>query len=118
MVAFGGDIICESEFVKYTKFSLLFPVLSEDKLKKFETNKSEDLQTKILLIDDQKTNLLATKQKIETSLPNIVCDTALNGEQALEIIKNNQDDYSLILLDIQMPNMNGIEVAKKIRKIN
>jgi two-component system cell cycle response regulator len=42
--------------------------------------------------------------------------SAYNGEEGLKIFKNNHID--IVLSDIQMPKMNGLEMAKAIRKIN
>jgi CheY-like chemotaxis protein len=42
--------------------------------------------------------------------------TARSGYEALDIIKNTRD-IDVVLLDMQMPEMNGIEAAKEIRKI-
>jgi YesN/AraC family two-component response regulator len=42
--------------------------------------------------------------------------SAYNGEEGLKIFKNNHID--IVISDIQMPKMNGIEMAKEIRKIN
>ncbi|NBV07309.1 MAG: response regulator [Proteobacteria bacterium] len=116
MLAFGGDIICESEFGGgegkngWTKFSLLFPPLSEEEIKSAEI---ESKKKKVLVVDDQRANLLAVKSKIEKGLIYISCDTALGGREGLRVASENK--YDLILMDIQMPELNGIEVTKKIR---
>lgn len=109
---FGGDIICESEFGKWTKFSLLFPKLSKDDLINFQ---SQNGRQKILIVDDEKTNLLITKSKIEKNLK-FTCDLASKGEEAIEMVKNN--NYQLILMDIQMPEINGIESSKIIKSLD
>ena len=112
MITFGGDIICESKVGKWTKFSLLFPRISKDELKKVG---SAERKRKILIVDDQKTNLVITKSKIEKNLE-FSCDMAENGSDAISMVKANK--YELILMDIQMPEMNGIEAANKIKAIN
>lgn len=64
----------------------------------------------ILVVDDNKTNLIAAKY----ALSDIYKITAvLSGEQALTFLKNNTPD--LILLDINMPQMDGFEVLNQIQ---
>lgn len=64
----------------------------------------------ILIVDDIKANVLALKKTLE--LHNLQADTAESGEEALiKILKN---DYSLIILDVQMPGMDGFEVAETL----
>lgn len=56
-------------------------------------------------------------QKINTSLcklSGMEASIAENGKQALEFLKKN--DYDLVLMDIGLPDMSGIEVASKVRE--
>ncbi|MGI5912767.1 MAG: PAS domain S-box protein [Syntrophomonadaceae bacterium] len=66
---------------------------------------------KILVVDDRQENLLALKAILESSFYQIV--TANSGEEALK--KLLQDNFAVILLDVQMPGINGYETAKLIR---
>ncbi len=142
MKAFGGDIICESELGKWTKFSLLFPILEPEELTKIKTVEQSDSalpavandvkanlkkplisvnkdagKFKILIVDDEKTNLLITKSMIEKNL-DILCELAHDGDEAAEIERHHVEDHSLVLTDIQMPAMNGIIAARNIRSFN
>jgi len=110
MQMFGGDIICESEFGKWTRFSLLFPKLSEEEIRKA---KLEGKKRKILLVDDQEVNLITTKSKLEKILLYVSCDIARSGKEAISMAKQNK--YQLILMDVQMPDISGIEATKRIR---
>lgn len=62
----------------------------------------------ILIVDDIKANTLALKKTLE--LQNFEVDTADSGEDALKKIL--QKKYSLIIMDVQMPGMDGFEVVK------
>ncbi len=66
----------------------------------------------ILVCDDDKEIVEAIKIYLTKENYNIF--TAYNGQEALDVIKNN--DIHLVILDIMMPKINGIEVAKQIRK--
>ena len=68
----------------------------------------------ILIVDDIAANLIALKKTLEVYSLNV--DTANSGEEALKkILKFN---YSLILLDVQMPGMDGFEVAEILAQSN
>ena len=72
--------------------------------------------THILLVDDSSTQLMMAKQMLENLKLNVT--TALNGKEALEILDapENQDKFSLVLTDYNMPVMDGMELTKEIRK--
>jgi signal transduction histidine kinase len=64
----------------------------------------------ILIVDDKPENILSLRKTLE--LHDLEVDTALSGEEALKkILRNN---YALIILDVQMPSMDGFEVAEAI----
>jgi len=66
---------------------------------------------KILIVDDEKNIRMTLKHSLKSQEFDIYM--AVNGEEALENIKNNK--FDLILLDIKMPGLDGMEVLKKIR---
>ncbi|HAK29311.1 MAG TPA: hypothetical protein DCO90_08725 [Sphingobacterium sp.] len=64
----------------------------------------------ILIVDDNPDNIYSLQKLLESK--NFKVDTAHSGEEALKkILKNN---YALIILDVQMPDMDGFEVAENI----
>ncbi|MGA9639009.1 hybrid sensor histidine kinase/response regulator [Flavobacterium sp.] len=62
----------------------------------------------ILIVDDVKANIVALKKILE--IHNLEVDTATSGEEALKKILKTE--YSLIIMDVQMPHMDGFEVAE------
>ena len=66
---------------------------------------------KILFVDDNEVTLASIKEVIESMGYKV--KTITNGKQALKILK--QKSFDLVLLDILMPGMSGIDVLKKIR---
>jgi len=64
----------------------------------------------ILIVDDNPDNIYSLQKLLESK--NFKVDTAQSGEEALKkILKYN---YALIILDVQMPDMDGFEVAENI----
>lgn len=70
---------------------------------------------KILIVEDNKINMLLTKKLIDTIIFNAAIFEANDGNEAIE--RYLQEKPDLILMDIQMPNKNGYEAVKEIRKI-
>jgi signal transduction histidine kinase len=64
----------------------------------------------ILIVDDKPENILSIRKTLE--LYNFEVDTALSGEEALKKILKHS--YTVIILDVQMPSMDGFEVAEAI----
>jgi DNA-binding NtrC family response regulator len=67
----------------------------------------------ILVVDDEKTIRMSLSIALES--PGMEIDTAVNGEDALE--KLREREYDLILLDLRMPGMDGMEVLRRVRDI-
>src|SRR6478672_912519 len=72
---------------------------------------SDDDRVKILLVDDRAENLLALEAILEPLGQHLVC--AHSGEEALKCVL--QHDFAAILLDVQMPDMNGFDTAQIIK---
>ncbi|WP_276497485.1 sensor histidine kinase [Pontibacter litorisediminis] len=71
---------------------------------------------RILLVDDKPENLVSLESLLSEEGGNITYLFAHSGEEALKIAL--QEELALILLDVQMPNMNGYEVARYLRNIS
>jgi signal transduction histidine kinase/CheY-like chemotaxis protein len=69
---------------------------------------------KILLVEDNEFNQMVAVDTLMDLFPHIEVDVAENGIVALD--KMSSEDYSFVFMDIQMPEMDGYETARQIRK--
>jgi signal transduction histidine kinase/ActR/RegA family two-component response regulator len=113
---FGSEITLESDLGKGTSFS--FEIAFEHDLVKTKSIIDEievDLTSfevyKILVVEDNLINQLVTKKIIEKN--NYGCKVVDDGYAALKILED--ESFDLILMDINMPMMNGFETTKRIR---
>ncbi len=74
------------------------------------------MKHRILAVDDDISNLKATEALLEEW--GYWVDAVSNGPEAIAVIEKKDRDYSVILLDYQMPGMNGAEAASKIRALS
>lgn len=82
---------------------------------KARTSILQKSDVRVLVVDDNKINLLITQKNIE-KIKGFSCETIANGRQAISLVKRK--DFDMILMDINMPDMDGYEVTKHIRMIN
>ncbi len=67
--------------------------------------------TTLLIVDDRRENMVSLAPRLEAK--GFVVLTALNGKQAIEVANNESID--LILMDLNMPEMDGCEAAEKLK---
>jgi len=106
-----------SEFMFNMKYILIQP---RDQPTKPEGVKEEEVKLelsgkKILIVEDDSSSYLFLESLLNRYSPEILW--AKSGQQALDTLNNNKD-ISLILMDIRMPEMNGLEATRAIRKKN
>ncbi len=119
---FGSKIDIESEVSKGTKFSFVInfgvdlekAIEKENEAIEKRTLVGENKNYKILIVEDNKINQIVTKNLLEKQ--DYQCIVVQNGKEALEEVRNNK--YDLVLMDINMPIMNGNEATEIIREFN
>ena len=114
---FKGSISIESKIREGSKFTVLFPHIPADEIvisEQIKENSNSKLQNlNILVVEDNKINQMVTQKLLEKNGHNF--QIAENGLEALLLVEENK--FDVILMDINMPVMNGIEASIKIRNL-
>lgn len=114
---FGGKIELESEEGVGTTFSFTVAFESDDHLRNEIINNIEvDLSTsyfyRVLVVEDNKINQIVTKKILESN--NFKCTIIDDGYAAIDLLE--KEKYDVVLMDINMPIINGFDTSKLIRK--
>ena len=108
----GGNLLISSEYNKGTTITIILDqkigIDNKDNYDSYVNNK------KILIVDDDNSNIKLIGKILDKH--NILYDSSTLGKEALDRIRKG-DRYDLILLDEDMPYMNGISVMNKFSKI-
>lgn len=104
------DIAAMMQMAKQVKVSI--NKLAQESETKKEKNSPSDYQ--VLIVDDSMTDRAIMKKSLKPL--GISITEATNGMEALEIVKNGDKFFDAILIDIEMPKMDGYTLAGEIRK--
>jgi len=78
--------------------------------------KNKSLEKTILIVEDDEISFLVLSEFLKRDSYNII--RAVNGKEAVTLVKKQQIHISLVLMDLLMPVMNGFDAAKQIKQIN
>ena len=116
--AMNGKISVASEKNIGTEVTILMPLKISERSENISEDEMRPQDFSVLIIDDDSIACESAKTVLEEV--GISADTCIGGENALEMIRlrhARRDEYNLILVDLRMPNKNGIELTREIRKI-
>lgn len=134
MRSFGGRIECHSVKGEFTEFYLYFPVVpNSPKAETFRVNSEHGSSAKdeaksnvmkelkvgehaptVLIVDDKEVQ--RTLVQLYLKQLGVQCLQANNGANAIEMIQSHKVD--LVLMDVQMPVMNGFDASQRIKAIS
>ncbi|WP_016776620.1 response regulator [Anaerophaga thermohalophila] len=112
----GVDVVLEKpikQTILFNTISQLFFDSSEEKNGELPVSSSEK-NKRILLVEDNPINQKITEKMLgRIGLSTVISN---NGQEALDLVLNDKEDFDLILMDIQMPVLNGLDATKELRK--
>ncbi len=95
-------------------FTVDIPLAKTKHSLKPKSNNKIKFNLNVLLVDDKEINLKVADLMLTSLGCNVDC--ALNGEVAIQLYNKSPDKYNLIIMDIQMPVMDGITATRKLRE--
>ncbi|WP_051335943.1 response regulator [Aquimarina latercula] len=110
----GGEIILQNNSQAGSEYAFVLNLEAINQNNKGANPDANNNKQKALIVDDNKLNLLVADKIL--SKENFECTTIDNGFDAIELAKDHT--YDIILMDINMPKLNGIGTTKRIREFD
>lgn len=118
----GGKIEVSSEENKGSEFSVFLPFRNDIKIEKIKKSENVKMpesfcwkERKMLIVEDDSNTYLLLESLL--AFTGIEIDWAKDGREAIEIYTQNEN-YHLVLMDINMPEMSGIQAFKQLRMLS
>jgi CheY-like chemotaxis protein len=117
MQSFGGSIACESVLGEYTRFTLRLPsvdpgVVEAHAMVVLERARAHFSGKRLLVVEDDAAQRMTTRHKLRVL--DAIVEEAADGRRALDLLK--RQPYDLVLLDLNMPVLDGYAVAEELRR--
>lgn len=113
-----GVVTIDSVEGKGSTFHIYIPLLNQQEIVPLPLleKKSAHSSGELILLADDEQNLRKTTAEVLESMGYRVLQ-ASDGLKALEVYKEHQEDIAIVLLDVVMPHMGGVQLAKELRKM-
>ncbi|MCM8535873.1 MAG: response regulator [Lentisphaeraceae bacterium] len=114
-----GEITVDSDLGIGTEFKILLPVATGAEVRSVKEDSlltEKSISGTVLIIDDEDVMRLTAETVLEYLGHKVY--VAEDGQKGLEIFQEKQDDIDLVILDMIMPELDGLSCLEKIRKLN